>query len=181
MRKLILTALIALVYALNASGQFHLYDLQVKDIKGYTFHLGSLKGKKVLIVNTASKCSLTPQYEELEKLYKEYGGDNFTIIGFPCNDFGSQDPGTNSGIETFCRTEYGVTFPIMSKISIKGEEIHPVYQWLTKKSLNGVKNSKVIWNFQKYMISEEGELLGHVSSIKSPFSKEIIKWLSEEE
>jgi len=179
MRKYLLIVIIATAYVIGAAGQSHLYDIQVKDIRGYTFPLGSLKGKKVLIVNTASKCSLTPQYEELEKLYKEYGGENFTIIGFPSNDFGSQDPGTNASIAEFCKLEYGVTFPMMSKIVVKGEEIHPLYQWLTKKSLNGVKNSKVIWNFQKYMISENGELVGHVSSVKSPYSKEIIKWLSE--
>ena len=179
MRKYILMVFIALSYVISASGQLHLYDIKVKDIEGYTFPLASLKGKKVLIVNTASKCSLTPQYEELEKLYKEFGGDDFTIIGFPSNDFASQEPGTNEEIATFCTEKFDVTFPMMSKISVKGDEKHPLYQWLTSESENGLEDSKVSWNFQKFMIDEDGALVGHVAPRKKPHCKEIISWLEK--
>jgi len=125
------------------------YDFVVKDIDGNDFAFSQLKGKKVMIVNTASKCGFTPQYEDLEKLYKEFGGDDFVIIGFPANNFLHQEPGTNDEIKSFCSLNYGVTFPMMSKISVKGKDMHPVYQWLTQKDKNGFKDSKVGWNFQK--------------------------------
>lgn len=172
-----LTVSIALM--MNATGQESFYDFTVKDVSGEDFDLSTLKGKKVLIVNTASKCGFTPQYEGLENLYRKYGGDNFTIIGFPTNDFAKQEPGTNEEIATFCKSKYDVTFPIMSKITVKGRNMHPLYKWLTSKSLNGIENSKVAWNFQKYMINENGELIGHFASMKKPTSKEIVDWVSE--
>jgi glutathione peroxidase len=153
------------------------YDFTVKTINEEDFALSSLKGKKVLVVNTASKCGFTPQYADLEKLYKEYGGDKFVIIGFPANNFMSQEPGSNEEIETFCRINYGVTFPMMAKISVKGKDIHPLYKWLTNKSLNGVKDSEVKWNFQKYLIDENGRLVDVVMSKESPYSERIISWL----
>ncbi|MFC2129781.1 glutathione peroxidase, partial [Bacteroidota bacterium] len=143
------------------------------------FPLASLKGKKVLVVNTASKCGFTPQFEDLEKLYNEYGGDNFTVIGFPSNDFGKQDPGTNEEIAAFCQKNYGVSFPMMSKIKVRGDDKHPVYKWLTEEGLNGLEDSKVGWNFQKYMIDEDGFLVGHLPSKKGPYSEEIIDWLTK--
>lgn len=155
----------------------NLHDFTVETITGDSFNLGSLKGKKVLVVNTASKCGLTPQYEELEKLYKEYGGENFEIIGFPANNFLNQEPGSNEQIAEFCKINYGVTFPIMSKISVKGKNIHPVYAWLTRKSENGVMDAKVSWNFQKFMIDEDGNLVDMVPPRKSPHSEKIINWL----
>src|SRR6056297_1012147 len=144
---------------MNTQAQSTIYDFTVKDISGNDFSFADLKGKKILVVNTASKCGLTPQYEGLEKLYKEYGGDDFMIVGFPANNFMNQEPGTNEKIAEFCEVNYGVTFPMMSKISVKGKDKHPLYQWLTKKELNGVSSSKVTWNFQKYMINEQGELV----------------------
>lgn len=158
-------------------GQKSFHDFTVKDINGNDFELSGLRGKKVLVVNTASKCGLTPQYEDLEELYKKYGGDRFVIIGFPSNDFASQEPGTNEEIAEFCRINYGVTFPMMSKISVKGEEIHPLYRWLTMASENGVEDSRVAWNFQKYMIDEEGKLVGHIPPRKKPDCKEIVSWI----
>ena len=179
MRKYILLTVITMTMMISATGQDSFYDFTVKDITGKDFPLSSLKGKKVLVVNTASKCGFTPQYEGLEKLYQEYGGDDFVIIGFPTNDFAKQDPGTNEEIASFCQSKFDVTFPMMSKITVKGDDMHPLYKWLTTKPLNGVEKSKVAWNFQKYMISEEGELLGHLASMKKPYSDEIIDWLSE--
>ena len=159
------------------SGQRDFHDFVVRDIRGEDFDLSRLKGKKVLVVNTASECGLTPQYEDLEKLYREYKDDGFVIIGFPSNDFASQEPGTNEEIAAFCQKNYGVTFPMMSKITVKGDEIHPLYRWLTEKSENGVEDSRVRWNFQKYMIDEEGRLVGHVVPRKNPYHREIISWI----
>ena len=161
------------------SGQQSFYDFTVMDIEGNEFPLAQLQGKKVLVVNTASKCGLTPQYEGLEELYEKYGGDDFVIIGFPSNDFASQEPGTNEEIATFCKMNYGVTFPMMSKISVKGEEQHPLYKWLTEASENGVEDSSVSWNFQKYMIDENGNLVGHVPPRKKPDCNEIVSWIKK--
>ena len=143
MRKYIIVVVISMGMMISAAGQESFYDFTVKDISGKDFPLSSLKGKKVLVVNTASKCGFTPQYEGLEKLYKEYGGDDFVIIGFPANNFAKQEPGTNEEIASFCQSNFEVTFPMMSKISVKGDDTHPVYKWLTTKSLNGVEKSKV--------------------------------------
>ena len=154
------------------------HDFTVKDIDGIEFPLSQLKGKKVLVVNTASKCGLTPQYEDLEKLYQTYGGDKFTIIAFPANNFIGQEPGSNSEIREFCTTEYGITFPLMSKISVKGKEIHPLYQWLTSKKENGVLDAPVKWNFQKFMIDENGRLTGYAPPSEKPFSDRIINWIT---
>jgi glutathione peroxidase len=179
MKKYIVMTVITMAMMVSATGQKGFYDFTVKDISGKDFPLSSLKGKKVLVVNTASECGFTPQFEGLERLYREYSSDDFIIIGFPTNDFAKQDPGTNEEIAAFCQSKFDVTFPMMGKITVKGEDKHPLYKWLTIKSLNGVEKSKVAWNFQKYMISEEGELLGHVASMKKPYSDKIIDWLSE--
>lgn len=169
--------LMAMPLMLSAQKSFH--DFTVEDINGYNFDLSQFKGKKVLVVNTASKCGLTPQYEGLEALYREYKDQGFVVVGFPSNDFASQEPGTNSEIATFCTVKFDVTFPMMSKINVKGEGIHPVYRWLTSKSENGVEDSKVTWNFQKYMIDEQGKLVGRVPPRKKPDCKEIFNWLNE--
>lgn len=154
-----------------------IYDYKVEDINGEEFDFADLKGKKILIVNTASKCGFTPQFEGLEKLYQKYKNQNFIIVGFPSNDFGQQDPGTNEEIAEFCRINYGVSFPMMSKISVKGENMAPIYQFLTQKELNGKKNSSVKWNFQKYLINEDGTLHDYFYSITNPESKKITKWI----
>jgi len=163
---------------LNAQA-INFYSLSAKTIEGKILDFSTLKGKKVLVVNTASKCGNTPQYKELEELYKQYGGDKFTIIGFPANNFLSQEPGTDEEIKQFCEVNYGVTFQMMSKISVKGDDINPVYKWLTSKEENGVMDSKVTWNFQKYMIDENGNLVGYVEPKKSPMSEKIINWIKE--
>jgi glutathione peroxidase len=141
--------------------------------------MSSLKGKKVLVVNTASKCGLTPQYEALQALYKKYGGDKFVIVGFPANNFLNQEPGSNKEIEEFCQKNYGVTFPMMSKISVKGDDMAPIYQWLTQKSKNGVKDSEVAWNFQKYMIDENGRLVDFASPKTKPDDPKIVSWIQQ--
>lgn len=154
-----------------------IHDFTVKDIDGKDFALEQLKGKKVLVVNVASKCGLTPQYEGLQKLYETYKDDNFIIIGFPANNFLKQEPGTNEEIKSFCSLNYGVSFPIMSKISVKGDDMHALYQWLTQKEKNGVESSKVKWNFQKYLIAEDGTLVKHIGPKTKPFDEEIINWI----
>jgi glutathione peroxidase len=167
--------LIASVISINAQS---FYDLKAKTIDGKEFSFADLKGKKVLIVNTASKCGYTPQYEDLEKLYKEYKDKNLVIIGFPANNFGRQEPGTNEEIEEFCKKNYGVTFQMMEKIDVKGDDKHPVYKWLTEKSLNGSMDSSVKWNFQKYMIDEKGKLVDVAGSGDKPMGDKIMNWLN---
>lgn len=158
-----------------------IYDFKVTDISGNTFDLASLKGKKVMIVNTASKCGLTPQYEQLETLYKKYKDQNFVIIGFPANDFMKQEPGTNEEIESFCQKNYGVTFPMMAKITVKGKEIHPLYKFLTTKSLNQLEDNDVQWNFQKYLVDENGKLVKVIGPRTLPTDAEITKWIEARE
>ncbi len=155
------------------------YDFKVKTLEGQEFDFSSLKGKKVMLVNLASKCGLTPQYKDLEEVYEKYQSDNFVIIGFPANNFMNQEPGTATEIRKFCTDNYGVTFPIMEKISVKGDDIHPVYQWLTSKSKNGVRDSEVSWNFQKYLIDEKGNLIEVIPPKEKPTSDKVIAWISE--
>ena len=154
-----------------------IYDFKVEDIKGQEFDMASLKGKKVMIVNTASKCGLTPQFEGLQDIYEKYKDDNFVIIGFPTNDFMRQDPGSNESIASFCSLNYGVTFPMMSKIKVKGSEMHPLYVYLTQEKYNGYKDSSVKWNFQKYLINEQGKLVKIIGPKVSPKDKSVISWI----
>lgn len=156
-----------------------IYQFKVNDLSGKTFDFASLKGTKILVVNTASKCGYTPQYEQLEAIYKKYKSENFVIIGFPANNFGSQEPGTNAEIATFCKANYGVSFPMMSKISVKGSDMNEVYQFLTKKSKNGLKDSNVEWNFQKYLLNEKGELEQVYLSGVEPTDVKIINWINK--
>lgn len=172
-------AITSFLLAQNTEAQTSFHDFTVFDIEGEEFDLAQLKGKKVLVVNTASKCGLTPQYSDLEKLYRKYGDEKFVIIGFPSNDFAQQEPGTNDEIATFCQTNYEISFPMMSKIVVKGSNMHPLYIWLTEASENGLEDSKVAWNFQKYMINEDGSLAGHVPPRKKPNCKEITTWLKD--
>ncbi|HAX97177.1 MAG TPA: glutathione peroxidase, partial [Prolixibacteraceae bacterium] len=143
------------------------------------FDLASLKGKKVMVVNTASKCGLTPQYKILQEIYDQYGGEKFEIIGFPANTFMNQEPGTNDEISTFCSSNYGVTFPMMSKISVKGDDIHPLYAWLTQKSENGKLDAEVTWNFQKFLIDENGNLVDFLKPADKPDDKKVTDWLKK--
>ena len=161
----------------NSMTRESIYKFKVKDIEGKEFDFSSLKGKKVMIVNTASECGLTPQYEQLQKLYTEFKNKNFVIIGFPANNFGHQEPGTNATIATFCSRNYGVTFPMMEKISVKGDDMHPLYQFLTQKSKNGLEDNEVKWNFQKYLIDTEGHLSKVIAPTTLPTDKEIVSWI----
>ena len=162
----------------NADNQT-IYQFTVEDINGKPFALADLKGKKVMIVNTASKCGLTPQYKELEALYQQYKDKDFIIIGFPANNFLGQEPGSNEQIASFCSINYGVTFPMMSKISVKGKDMHPLYQFLTQKSKNGVEDSKVKWNFQKYLIGRDGRLEKVIDPKTLPSSDEVKQWIEK--
>ena len=175
-RNILLTGLLIIMMG-TVNAQTTFYDFIVKDINGKDYPLSQLKGKKVLVVNTASKCGFTPQYEGLQELYEKYGGDDFIIIGFPANNFAKQEPGSNEEIATFCSINYGVSFPMMSKISVKGDDQHPLYKWLTSESDNGLEDSKVTWNFQKYMIDEEGQLVGHFSPKTKPDDEKLVSWI----
>lgn len=154
-----------------------IHQFTIQDLEGNEFDFSDLKGKKVLVVNTASECGFTPQYENMEALYKRYKDQGFTIVGFPANNFGRQEPGTDEEIAKFCQKVYGVSFPMMSKISVKGEDTHPVYQFLTQQSRNGAFDSEVKWNFQKYLINENGELVNMYESKTLPDDPEIVDWI----
>jgi glutathione peroxidase len=156
----------------------NVYQFKVTDLEENEFDFASLRGKKVMIVNTASKCGLTPQYKDLQALYEEYKDRGLVIIGFPANDFMSQEPGTNEEIGAFCQKNYGVTFPMMSKIAVKGNEMAPIYKFLTQKAKNGLQDSEVEWNFQKYLLNEKGELEKVISPRTKPNDKEILDWLA---
>ena len=153
-----------------------LYDIKIEGIDGKTLDLNKYKGKKILFVNVASKCGFTKQYDGLQELYSKHK-ENLVIIGLPCNQFGSQEPGTKAEIQSFCRLNYGVDFPLTEKIDVKGENQHPLYKWLTQKDKNAKMDSSVKWNFQKYLVDEEGKLIDVFYSITKPMSSKIIKLL----
>ena len=179
MKTFIITLIAIIMTTTINAQQKSFYDFTVKTIDGKDFPLSSLKGKKVLVVNVASKCGFTPQYAKLEELYTKYEKDNFVIIGFPANNFLGQEPGSNEEIKTFCTLNYGVTFPMMAKISVKGKDIAPLYQWLTQKSENGVANAKVGWNFHKFLIDENGNWVASYGSPTDPLSEKIVDWIVE--
>ena len=153
------------------------YNIEINNLDGKKIDLNQFKGKKILFVNTASMCGFTKQYKELENLYKEYN-ENLVIIASPSNQFGGQEPGTNFEIKQFCEKNFGVTFLITEKINVKGSEIHPLYSWLTSKEKNGVKNSSVKWNFQKYFVDESGYFIDYFYSTTSPYSSKILKLIN---
>ena len=154
-----------------------IYQFKVENLEGEEFDFNDLKGKKIMVVNTASKCGLTPQYKKLQALYEKYKNDNFIIVGFPANNFLFQEPGTDEEIAVFCEKNYGVTFPMMSKISVKGSSMHPLYAFLTQKIKNGILNSSVSWNFQKYLINTNGELAKVISPRTQPDDPSVISWI----
>jgi glutathione peroxidase len=178
--KNVKTGLLFCLISISAAtySQTDFYSFKVKTLEGNDFDFSSLKGKKVMIVNTASKCGNTPQYKQLEALYEKYK-DELVIVGFPANNFGAQEPGTAQEIRKFCTDSYGVTFPMMQKISVKGSDTAPVYKWLTTKSLNGVRDSEVKWNFQKYLVDENGKLVDVIDPQVLPDSDKVLSWLSE--
>jgi glutathione peroxidase len=158
------------------SAKKSIYDIEINSLQGKPINLSLFKGKKILFVNVASKCGFTPQYKELQKLHNLYE-ESLVVIGVPCNQFGKQEPGNSSEINEFCQLNYGVSFLITEKISVKGKEQHPLYSWLTNKNENGRKNSSVKWNFQKYLINEDGDLIDYYYSMTSPTSSKIKKHL----
>jgi glutathione peroxidase len=183
MKKLFvaIAALILVSFILPAKKINHLmkasiYDFKVDGLSGGTIDFSQFKGKKILIVNTASKCGFTPQYEYLEKLYEKYK-DRLVIVGFPANNFGSQEPGSNDEIKAFCTKNYGVTFPMAAKVSVKGDDMAPIFKWLTNKTENGVLDADIKWNFTKFLLDEHGTLLAKFDSNVGPMSEEIVKYL----
>jgi len=180
MKKIQTVLLFLLIGIFSAAGQYKtLHDFTARTIDGEKFDFSTLKGKKVLIVNTATECALTPQFKKLQELYEEYGGNDFEIVAFPCNDYGSQEPGNNEHIRDFCTKKYGVSFLMMEKISIK-DNPHPVYKWLMSSEENGTLDGKVIWNFQKFLIDEDGTVVESLSPITGPQNRRIIEWLEED-
>lgn len=155
-----------------AMENFH--DLSAKTIEGATYDFAKLKGKRVLIVNTASRCGFTPQYADLEQLHKQFGDDDFVILGFPCNQFGFQEPGSAGDIASFCKKNYAVSFQMMEKVDVRGSDAHPVYQWLCDKARNGVEDHKVAWNFHKFLVDEEGRLVASLRSGVGPLDDVIV-------
>lgn len=174
--KYLLIMVLAL-FGCKSNGQAKsIHEFKVESLSGDTINFSDFKGKKILVVNTASECGFTPQYEELEKLYEAYK-DKLVIVGFPANNFGGQEPGSNHEIATFCQKNYGVTFPMAAKVSVKGDDIAPIYKFLTDKKENGVKNTTILWNFTKILLNEKGEVIDSFVSTTKPMSDSITKHL----
>ena len=174
----LITLLLSCMNSYNYEDNLSFYDIKVKTIDGEDFDLSTFKGKKLLVVNVASKCGLTPQYKQLEELYKEYKNQNFTVLAFPSSDFANQEYTDSQKISSFCQKNYGVTFPIFEKVSVKGKSKHYIYQWLTEKNKNGKRNVSVLWNFQKFIIDENGQWVDYFLPTTSPKSKKIVKWIN---
>lgn len=153
-----------------------IYDFKVESLDGKEINFADFKGKKILIVNTASECGFTPQYADLEKVYEQYK-DKLVVVGFPANNFGGQEPGTNTEIGAFCQKNYGVTFPMAAKVSVKGDDTAPIFKYLTEQELNGVKNTTILWNFTKFLVDENGKLIDSFVSTTKPTSEAITKYL----
>jgi len=151
-----------------------IYDFKVKTIDGKDTSLAEYKGKVILIVNVASKCGFTNQYEGLQKLFDTYKGEDFIILGFPANNFMNQEPGTNEEIKNFCTINYGVTFPIFEKISVKGKDIHPLYEFLTSKKTNPDHGGSISWNFNKFLIGKDGRIIERFGSMTKPEDEKVI-------
>jgi len=164
------------VFLIASAPTKSIYDFKVPSLDGKTIDFSAYKGKKILIVNTASKCGYTPQYAGLQKLYEQYK-DKLVIIGFPANNFNQQEPGTNQEIAAFCEKNYGVTFPMAEKVSVKGNDIHPLFHWLTTKKENGVMDADIRWNFTKFLINEKGKLVAKFDSKVDPMDPEILQYL----
>ena len=178
MKNILIAILLIVTTSLKAQDMKQsIYQFKITDLYGTEFDFSSLKGKKIMVVNTASECGLTPQYEQLQEVYEYYKDKNFVIVGFPANNFGAQEPGSDKQIAEFCKKNFGVTFPMMSKISVKGKDMHEVYQFLTQKTKNGLEDSEVAWNFQKYLLDENGFLVKVISPKMLPNDEEILKWI----
>lgn len=154
-----------------------IYDYKVEALNGGELNFADFKGKKILIVNTASECGFTPQYKDLEEISKKYAG-KLVVVGFPANNFGGQEPGTNAEIGAFCEKNFGVTFPLAAKVSVKGDDMAPIFKFLTEKELNGVKDTKILWNFTKFLVDENGKLIDSFVSTTKPTDEAITKYLN---
>lgn len=179
MRALIIFILTFSVSIAAQTQESSFYKLKSETIDGKEFSFEQLKGKKVIIVNTASKCSLSPQFNALQELYEKYSDQGLMIIAIPTNDFGRREPGNNEAIKKACDKRFGITFPIMAKATSEGPEIHPVFQWLTQRDKNGIRDSEIRWNFQKYLIDEKGVLVEILDPIKKPDGDFTISWLTK--
>jgi glutathione peroxidase len=169
--------LITVLFTIWIMTASNIYDFKVPSLDGTSIDFSKYKGKNILIVNTASQCGYTKQYADLEKLYEQHKG-NLVIIGFPANNFGGQEPGTNKEIKEFCSKNYGVSFPMAEKISVKGSDTHPLFQYLTSKEKNGQMDADIKWNFTKFLINKEGKLVAVFPSSVNPLSEEITKYLN---
>jgi glutathione peroxidase len=180
LKKIVLSTLVLVSIVSNSQTKINqnmsLYTIEINSLDGKPIHLNDYKGKYILFVNVASECGFTGQYEDLQKLYDTYQ-DKLMVIGVPCNQFGSQEPGTADQIQSFCSKNYGVTFLMTEKINVKGELQHPLYKWLTNKELNGVKSTSVKWNFQKYLVDDKGNFVDYFYSITKPLSSKITRQL----
>lgn len=176
MKYILSIAAFIMLSAFNFPGVNSIHSFKVKSIEGKTIDFSSFKGKKILVVNTASKCGYTPQYDALQKVYNQYK-DKLVIVGFPANNFGGQEPGSDIEIQDFCKANYGVSFPMASKVSVKGSDMAPIYKWLTSKTENGVLDAEVGWNFGKFLLDENGKLLQYFPSKVKPDSDEILKFV----
>lgn len=176
MKHLLLMAIVTILSSATLSTDPSIHRFKVKSIEGATIDFSAFKGKKILIVNTASECGYTPQYEDLQKLYDQYK-NKLVIVGFPANNFGGQEPGSDTEIRAFCKARYGVSFPLASKVSVKGSDMAPIYKWLTSKSENGVLDATIGWNFNKFLLDENGKLLAYFPSKVKPMSDEILQYL----
>ena len=173
MRYLFLIPFFTLFFSnMQAQKIVSVHTFKVASLEGETIDFSAFKGKKILIVNTASRCGYTRQYKDLEKLYQQYK-DKLVVIGFPANNFGGQEPGSNADIREFCTKNYGVNFPMAAKVSVKGSDIHPLFSWLTQKENNGVLDASIRWNFGKFLLDENGKPIAYFSSSTDPLSEEI--------
>ncbi|MBL7756923.1 MAG: glutathione peroxidase [Chitinophagaceae bacterium] len=171
------TLFVTLLFSLFVSTDGSIYTFKVPGLEGGTIDFAKFKGKKILVVNTASKCGLTPQYEELEKLFKEHS-DKLVIVGFPANNFAQQEPGSNTEIAEFCKKNYGVSFPMAEKVSVKGEDIAPIFKYLVDEAAKKGIKDPISWNFTKFLLNEKGELITVFSPKTKPLSEEVLKYLN---
>lgn len=176
MKYFLALAIVAALSAFALPGDPSIHTFKVKSIEGGTIDFSRFKGKKILVVNTASKCGFTPQYEALEKVYEQYK-DKLVIVGFPANNFGAQEPGSDGEIQEFCKARFGVKFPLASKVSVKGDDTAPIYKWLTTKTENGVLDAEIKWNFNKFLLDENGKMIAYFESKVKPDDEAILKYL----
>lgn len=176
MKYLFIIMLSLFGFSKNKAQAKSIHSFKVEALDGSTIDFSKFKGKKILVVNTASECGFTPQYADLEKLYEKYK-NKLVVVGFPANNFGGQEPGSNHEIATFCQRNYGVQFPMAAKISVKGDDIAPIYKFLTEKKENGVKNTKILWNFTKILLDENGHVIDSFVCTTNPLSESITNYL----